>query len=108
MGEDILQRLYISIETAKVTAYTKNGRQYARVDKHVPTQWIGEEVVIMRKKDLDKLLKYVDAVIDLVDETISKTALKRTFMMETRAKEVAKESVNIKLTRDDFKFRFKP
>ena len=107
MGEDILQRLYISIETAKVTAYTKNGRQYARVDKHVPNEWVGEEVVIMRRKDLDKLLRYVDAVINVVNETIEKTALKRTFMMETNAKEVTKESINIKLSRDDFNFRLR-
>ena len=107
MGGDILQRLYISIETAKVTTYTKNGRQYARVDKHVPNEWVGEEVVIMRKKDLDKLLRYVDAVINVVNEMIEKTALKRTFMIETNAKEAAKESINIKLSRDDFNFRLR-
>ena len=101
MGEDILRKLYISIETAKATAYIKNGRQYARVDKHVPAEWAGEEVVIMRRKDLDRLLRYVDSIVDLVDEVISKTALRRTFMMEVQARQEAKEAANIKLARDE-------
>ena len=103
----ILERLGISIEATKVMTYQIKGVPYAKVQKVVPREWAGEEVIIMRRKDLDKLLRYVNAVIDLVDEVIEKTALKRTFIMETRAKEVAKESANIKLSKDDFNLRLR-
>ena len=105
MSEDILNYLNIRIETARVLPY--NEGRYARVQKFVPRDWQNKEVVILTREDFNKLVKYVDSLIDLVEEVMKLAPLEAALDKAFRERAIAKNAVKIKLTRDDFSIKFK-
>ena len=105
MSEDILNYLNIRIETARVLPY--NEGRYARVQKFVPRDWQNKEVVILTREDFNKLVKYVDSLIDLVEEVMKLAPLEATFDKVFREKTVAKNAVKLKLNKEDFNFSLK-
>ena len=94
----------IQFERTNVKPFIRANHQYARVEKVVPVDWLGKTVVIMREEDFNWLLNYIKSLYLTINELIEKTALKRTYMMETKARETAREAVNIKLDRDVLNF----
>ena len=94
----------IKFERTSVKPFIRANHQYARVEKVVPVDWLGEAVVIMREEDFNWLLNYIKSLYITIDELIEKTALKRTYIMEVQARQEAKEAANIKLTRSGLKF----
>ena len=68
----ITSRLVLKIERTKTKAYRKGDKQYARVEKFVPSDWLDKEVVIMTSEDFDKFLKFVDRLLKLLDTALSR------------------------------------
>ena len=94
----------IQFERTNVKPFIRANHQYARVEKVVPVDWLGKTVVIMREEDFNWLLNYIKSLYMTINELIEKTALKRTYMMEVKAREAARGAVNIKLDRDVLNF----
>lgn len=76
MSEEIkiMPKLTLKIERARARAYRRGAKQYARVQKFVPDDWLGKEVVIMTSEDFDRLLKFIDRLLYLLDTALSKRA----------------------------------
>lgn len=56
----------VNFEVAKTTKVSKRGKQYALVEKYVPSEWAGREVVILARDDFEKLMNYTDSLIALI------------------------------------------
>ena len=56
----------VNFENAKVVKRVARGKQYFRVEKYVPSEWDGKDVVIMTREDFEKLMNYANSLIALV------------------------------------------
>lgn len=85
--------LQVSVEKSKVTIITRRGVKYAKVQKHVPIEWAGEDVVIIRKREFDEILKLVNGLVRIVTYLLSD---------EVKKREIIEEAKKIKLSKKDF------
>ena len=77
----VIQLLRINIERTRVTTFEVKGKKYAKVQKVVPIEWVGSDVVIMRKDDFDALIKFIGAVIEVMNESIINEAKARATLV---------------------------
>ena len=54
----------IDVEVATVRSRRLGKYIYGHINKHVPNSWIGDDVVIIRKRDFEKLQKLIDVLIN--------------------------------------------
>lgn len=87
--------LQVSVEKSKVTTITRRGVKYAKVQKHVPIEWAGEDVIIIRKREFDEILKLVNGLVRIVTYLLSD---------EVKKREIIEEAKKIKLSKKDFGF----
>ena len=91
----VTNNLEIEVEETRVLPYNRGGRQYAHIHKFVPREWVGKDVVIIRREDLDRLVKYVNNLLDTLSLILADENYKKQ-LVETIKK--------VKLSKKDFGF----
>lgn len=91
----VTNNLEIEVEETRVLPYNRGDRQYAHIHKFVPREWVGKDAVIMQREDLDKLIKYVNNLLDTLSLILADENYKKQ-LVETIRK--------VKLDKKDFGF----
>ena len=94
---NIIGDLSIEVVRASVAMYAlKDGSKYAKVQKSVPKDWVGEEVIIMRKSELDKIIKNINGLLYVIGMILSNEEYKKQLVESMRKVKLRKDGIEFK------------